>query len=706
MVAAPPQLRYLNDLGFQSVCCMVADASGNVYVAGTTAVSTVSLGVLAYKVIVAKLDRSNSVIYRYVFGGSGADTAKALAADSNGSLIIAGTTSSIDFPLVNPVINSRPAANQGTGFITKLDPTGSRLLFSTFLGGGPSDLSTEIDAIALDNAGNVYTTGATRATHFPLTPNAYRSDPPVEELLSSVFAFITKLTNNGDRILYSTYLGDNNAICYGGSSCESASGITQGFAIAVGNDGAMTVAGSTTADKFPVTTGAFQTVCKCTYQNSTGFVTRFSEDGTSLEWSTFLGGSGIEFAGDGAGALALTKGGGVVVAGTASSPDFPVTPGAFQTSQHAILQGFGIPQNIFISRLNSTGSSLEFSTLLGGSVAESLYALQLDAHENPWVTGNTISRDFPLLPRSIALGTAFVAELASDGSRLLAEQMLPNGAAGQALAVDQSGNETLLGSAGSLIRIPAGGPTGLSVLGQVNAAAYVVSGVVAPGEIVSLYGTGLGPTSGAGARFDSTGKIATTIAGTRLTFDGIPAPLLYVGANQINAIVPFEISRRASTTLQVVSGFATSPSVTLTVVPSDPAIFSVLSPAPAPPTLPYAHAAALNQDGTINSPGNPARPGSIVVFYVNGAGLFTRSFADGSIVQPPLPEPVLPVSVLFDHGSQRVEVLYAGAAPTLVAGVLQINVRLPKDLPATYHLIQVQVGNSISDAVVVFAGLS
>src|SRR2546425_7051279 len=94
IATAQPLLRYLNDLGFQSVCCMVADASGNVYVAGTTAVSTVSPGLLAYKVIVAKLDRSNSVIYRYVFGGSGGDTPKALAADSNGSLIIAGTTSS------------------------------------------------------------------------------------------------------------------------------------------------------------------------------------------------------------------------------------------------------------------------------------------------------------------------------------------------------------------------------------------------------------------------------------------------------------------------------------------------------------------------------------------------------------------------------------------------------------------------------------
>src|SRR5258708_37946862 len=94
MAAAQPQLRYLNDLGFQSVCCMVADASGNVYVAGPTAVSTVSLGVLAYKVIVAKLDRSNSVIYRYVFGATRADTAKALAADSRGRLIVAGATSS------------------------------------------------------------------------------------------------------------------------------------------------------------------------------------------------------------------------------------------------------------------------------------------------------------------------------------------------------------------------------------------------------------------------------------------------------------------------------------------------------------------------------------------------------------------------------------------------------------------------------------
>jgi len=228
---------------------------------------------------------------------------------------------------------------------------------------------------------------------------------------------------------------------------------------------------------------------------------------------------------------------------------------------------------------------------------------------------------------------------------------------------------------------------------------YSVSGIVAPGEIVSLYGTGLGPTTGAGARFDSTGRIATTLAGIQVVFDGTPAPLLYVSMNQINAIVPFEISGKDSTAVQVVSGLATSPPLKLSVGPSSPEIFFVPWLPPIPVNGFWSYAAALNQDGTINSPSNPAKPGSIVVLYVNGAGIFAPSLVDGSIVQPPLSQPVLPVSVLFIGSGigEPGEILYAGAAPGIVAGVLQVNVRLPRI--GTEDFLQVRVGNSISDVV-------
>ncbi|HKW96814.1 MAG TPA: SBBP repeat-containing protein [Bryobacteraceae bacterium] len=677
---------------------MATDQSGNVYVAGSTVVSLTPGGAVANKVLVAKLDRANNLTYRYIFGGTGGDFPRAVALQTDGSLVVVGTTGSSDFPLINPASRNAPPVN-GTGFISKVDPAGKHLVFSTFLGGPANDGETEINAVAVDAVGNVYVTGATRADHFPVTPNAFQTEGPFEDLQRAEFAFITKLSPSGS-LLYSTYLGDNHAICYGGSRCESASGITQGFAIAVGNDGAITVAGSTSADKFPVTAGAFQTDCKCTYQTSTGFVTRFSSDGTRLEWSTFLGGSGNAdaYLGDQAEAIALASDGGVVVGGAAASPDFPVTPNAFQSNLRAT-GGYGLPQNIFVARLNATGSALKFSTLLGGSIREDLNALQLDTQEHVWLTGTTRSRDFPVLPGSLTLGTSFVVELASDGSGLLKTQMLPVGGAGLALAVDTGGNKTLLGSAGSLLRLPPGSPTGTSIFGQANAAGPLVSGFVAPGEIVSFYGTGLGPIAGVGARFDSTGKIATMLAGTQVLFDGKPAPLLYVGANQINAIVPFEVSSKTLTTVQVVSGLAASPTLNLSVEAGSPEVFSIPWSPPIPVDAVFPYAAALNEDGTVNSPSNPAKPGSIVVVYVNGAGLFVPALVDGSIVRSASAKPVLNVSVLV--GAPGVggsaEVLYAGAAPDLVAGALQVNVRLPRN--AAEYFLQVQVGNFMSDVV-------
>ena len=674
---------------------MAMDANGNVFVAGPIQMPSLP-GILTppVRVIVVKLDRSNNVVYRFVFGGSGSDFAEALALDSGGNVWVVGTTYSPDFPLVNPVISQIPL-NRSTGFISKIDPTGTRLLFSTYLGGSSAinDAFTVISAVALDPPGNVYVTGNTTSMDFPVTPNAFQrtvSGPAFG------FAFVTKLTNSGDRIMYSTYIGDAHTNCYGGSACIGAAANTGGSAIAVSSDGSATVAGTTSADPLPVTAGAFQTECKCSYHNLTGFVTRLSADGASLVWSTYLGGTERSFgsSGDRGQSVALTSDGGVVVAGYASTGDFPVTPGAFQTS----LRSGGGGANIFVSRLSANGSTLAYSTLLGGSVRDDLYGMQLDAQEHVWLTGSTLSPDFPTVPGGLALGTAFVVELASDGTKLLKTQMLPNGAAGQALAMDAAGNETLLGSSGSLLRIPAGGPSGISILGQVNAAGYAVSGTVAPGEIVSLYGTGLGPGAGAIAKLDSTGKVPATLAGVRILFDGIPAPLLYAGANQINAIVPFEIGGKASTMLQVVSGSVMSPPVTLMVVPTYPEIF-FLPPSPTfPASAGDAYAAAINGDGTVNSPSHPAKPGSIVVFWVNGAGLFTGTMIDGSVVKPPLFKPVLPVSVLFDN-SQPLEVLYAGASPALVAGVMAVVVRLPGSFPRTEHTLRVQVGDAMTDIV-------
>jgi len=689
-LAAQVRLGYL-DLGPQPTpCCMVTDAEGNAYVAGSYVTSTAPSFFTPSKIVVFKLNPTNGTIYRLIFGGSGADTPTSIAADAEGNLFVTGFTTSPDFPLVNPLIRNAPLVQQPQGFLSKIDKTGT-LVFSTFIGGLQSSIAasaiTTVSAMTLDANGDVYITG-TGASNFPVTAGAYAA---------SGTAFVMKLSNSGDKILFSTFIGSGGF----------------GNAIVVDDQGTITVAGSASGNGFSATPGAFQTSCRCGTRIAGGiidsfpvgylssFVLRLSADGGRLIWSTYLGGSGAPglpggVSQDLVSALALTSDGCVLAVGTAQSPDFPVTAGAFQTAFQAQSNPYGT--NLFITKFNSTGTALEYSTFLGGSVAEQLGGLQLDAQENVWITGTTQSPDFPLLPHSLNLGNEFLVELASDGSSLLSSRTLPNGAAGTALALGPSGSETVLGSAGSFMRVPARGFSQTSLLAQFNAEASNPSGRVAPGEVVNLFGTGLGPFRGVSVQPDSSGKYPTEVAGVQVTCDGIPAPLLYVSTHQINAVIPFEVSSKPSTLLRVTYGSKTTPPLNLTVVPAYPEIFSV--PLGFQPAYLLRNAVARNQDGSVNSPSNPAEPGSKVTFWVNGAGLFQPSLADGMIVQPPLPQPLLPVSVLY-VGIMPGQTIPAtiSAAPGQVAGTLEISATLPQIIFPPYAELLVTVGGFASDPV-------
>jgi uncharacterized protein (TIGR03437 family) len=196
--------------------------------------------------------------------------------------------------------------------------------------------------------------------------------------------------------------------------------------------------------------------------------------------------------------------------------------------------------------------------------------------------------------------------------------------------------------------------------------ALIPEGTVAPGELFTIYGTGLD--------------------GARVLFDGIPAPLLYAQANQINLIVPFAVHPPSTVMIVERAEIAYGP-YRLPVTEAAPAIFSAdLSG--------NGQAAALNEDGTLNSPANPARRGSIITLYATGAGVMDPPMADGSVAPAslPLPKPRLGVSVLI--GSFQAPVEYAGAAPGMLAGAIQLNVRVPDAAPPGDAVpVVVYVGN-------------
>jgi len=165
--------------------------------------------------------------------------------------------------------------------------------------------------------------------------------------------------------------------------------------------------------------------------------------------------------------------------------------------------------------------------------------------------------------------------------------------------------------------------------------------------------------------------VIDTVLGTvRVWFDDQPAPLLYVSPTQINLVVPYTISGRSSVRMQLENNGVRFPAPDVTVAESAPAIFTA-----------GGSAAVLNQDATLNTPQNAASPGSIVVIYATGEGLVTPVLVTGTINPPSsLPKPVLPVRIFI--GGREAEVLYAGAAPGQVTGLLQVNARLPLDTPA------------------------
>jgi uncharacterized protein (TIGR03437 family) len=218
----------------------------------------------------------------------------------------------------------------------------------------------------------------------------------------------------------------------------------------------------------------------------------------------------------------------------------------------------------------------------------------------------------------------------------------------------------LFASAGDTVPTP-------SIAAVTNAASYTQNGV-SPGELVAIFGSSLGPSTPAGLQLDDSGNVATTLGGAQVLFDGVPGPMVFASSGQIDAIVPFGVSK-GSTEVQVLYQGQSSASYPVTVADSDPAVFSADSSG-------AGQAVLLNEDGSPNSLRNPAKPGSIVTFWATGAGQLSPLGIDGSVVAAGnLPRTVLRVLAQVD--GQPVEVLYAGGAPGMVEGVIQVNLRIP-----------------------------
>ena len=250
------------------------------------------------------------------------------------------------------------------------------------------------------------------------------------------------------------------------------------------------------------------------------------------------------------------------------------------------------------------------------------------------------------------------------------------------VTVDASGNLFISDSGNNRIREV----QTVSALGAVQNAASYASGAVSPGEIVVLYGAGMGPASLTALQVDSaSGLLETTLAGTTVLFNGTPGPIVYTSAGQVSVIVPYEIAGAATAQVLVNYQGKYVAAGTVTVAPSAPGIFTVKSGT--------GQAAALNQDGSVNSASNPAAAGSTIVLYLTGEGQTSPPGVDGKIAAAaPFPTPLLPVTVTI--GGRTATYAYAGAAPGEVAGVMQINAIIPTGVTGNVVPISVQIGTA------------
>jgi uncharacterized protein (TIGR03437 family) len=276
-----------------------------------------------------------------------------------------------------------------------------------------------------------------------------------------------------------------------------------------------------------------------------------------------------------------------------------------------------------------------------------------------------------------------------DGGPATSAQL--NGPAG--IALDSAGDIYVSDTFNNSIRLlqPAG--YGLTISAVANSGSNT-AGPIAPGEIVVIYGSGLGPATLATYQLDSNGLVTTSLAGTRVLFNGTPAPVIYAWATQVAAVVPFGVT---GSNAQIVVQYQsqTSAPTAASMSPAAPGLFTSNSTG-------SGQAAVINQTGSINSASNPAKVGSIISIFATGGGQTSPAEIDGSFAAAPLPQPVLPVTATI--GGQPATVQYAGGAPGLVAGVMQINVQIPSGTgPGNAVPVVVQVGAVASQSGVTIA---
>jgi uncharacterized protein (TIGR03437 family) len=662
---------------------IAVDASGNAYVTGYTdstnfptiagSFRTVFQGSGGNKwygpvgdAFVFKLNPAGSaLVYSTYLGGSFDDRGTAIAVDSAGNAYVGGDTISVNFPVSHayqpnykggggsPAFccgDPSPFLTFGDGFITKLNPAGTALVYSTYFGGSLDDTVT---SLAVDSSGDVYFGGSTLSTDFPIL-SAYQTkfggaaNPNSQPVITVGDGYVAKLSPSGS-LVYSTYLG--------GSSDDAVMGL------AIDGSGAVYVAGFTSSANFPVSKSAAQPTFAgpSTITGLRGFVwgnafaAKISPNGDSLIYGTFIGGSD-----DDAGmSIAVDAAGNAYVGGLANSTNFPITS---ETALQATFGGAGAAGGMqatdpsgdgFLTQISPDGSKFLFSTYYGGEYDDAVTSVALDAQGNVYLSGSTVSPNLPVTSKAAqptfggsqsgeeALGDAFVARIAG-----------------------------LFTSSGPLITAVVNG-------------ASAPPGIV-PNSWITITGADLSSTTGTWTV--TNGQLPTSLDGVTVTVGGQPGYIDYVSPNQINLVAP-NIGT-GPTQVKVTDSLGTSVAFSSTSATFGPAFF----------LWPGGYAVATYTDFSLAVKNGTfagvttaaAKPGDVLILWGTGFGPTSPSAPVGKVVPSNTTYSTKdPVTVKVGGTSAKV---YGAALAPGFAALYQVAIQVPTTLANGDYPVVATVG--------------
>lgn len=688
--APPSSLVFENTFGsgfLTQPTASAPDSQGNVYGAGFQQVSAQPPTQVAF---VGKWDANGNQLYFVTFGGSGSTEATGIAVDGSGNAYVTGFTTSSNFP-VSAAASQKTLQAAVNTFITKFSPDGSQMLYSTLLGG---TALAEASGIAVDSSGDAVVVGQTPgyadlpeqtpAGNFPVTSNAFQSAPvsgcsrsfPYIDVNTSGSGFVTKIAPDGGSLLYSTLLG---------GSCA-----TGAQAVALDSAGNIWVTGHTQSLDFPVTSDAIQSQLN-SGDSYAGFLAQFTPAG-ALAYASYIGGSSYEAITG----IGVDSANNIYLAGIGTGPSQPIAT-AFQPNvgTGCVVFGLGLPTltaagPVFVAKLAPGATAVSAQSYYGGGCVSSV-ALAVDSSGAPWIAGSLLDGPNTPLPTAspieIGIGEGFVAKLSADFTQLL-----------YGTYFDSTGGLALNGS--GLAYVAGVGPPNSSgaqsaFLAEIDPTPPAVSldqvlstGVVplspptslsiAPGEVLRLIGKNLGPAAMTQGIVNNSGFVDTSVAGVQVTIGGTPAPLLSVSAGEIDCVAPFELTGKGTTTIQVTYNGTPSNSVLIGQAAQSIEVLGIYN----------------DPDFSANSASSPAPPGSTITLYIAGVGQTNPAMQDGQVVEPPYASPGVPIQVEYPNGPGGVlanaQITYAGAAPGLIAGILQVNFVAPLQAPSTTLFLQVE----------------